>query len=959
MELTIPNELSKAIINNKLILFLGAGISINESLPSWKKIVENLLDNQDCDIEKASSFKAALSDDVMSPLEILEKIKKHRKYVLESFEKNLNIENSESEIFKMLGNISKRFITTNFDKLIEQNTNIKLVITQDSSYNLSKVDTNDNYIIKIHGDLDRLDSCIIFEDQYKDLYENDKLATFQLKKLISQYNFLFIGFSFNDPYVNELFQLISNLMDGFGPKHFMVTTNDNKINNIHNIKLDNYSQLKDLIKVLEKVKFDNEKLKKQTVNSQINDITDEDILVEENGSDIAPRVYNWVGRTKELGLLKSDAFKVFFITGIGGEGKSALASHYLEQESNYHLTDWRDFKEEEHKFHYKIYSMIQKVCPSINQNKLVGLSDEQLITLFFKKLGKQKAVFVLDNIDSYIDLENFEPVRSIKKLFDSAIFYEHNSKFIFTCRPFIRYAGLDFHQLKLTGLNEDDTVEYFINEKPSISKEKIIKYAKKSFELTKGHALWLSLIIAHARRGEDTLNEFLHKIENGDAISENDSAIMSKRMLNNIWSSLIERDKLVLRTMAESIVSETAEEYSKMVATELNYNKFQKALKNLQSLNLIIEKRGTDFIELHPLVKEFIRTYYPSTERNKFITMIIQYYDQYVVVLKKRMSYKLSYEDFLNFTNKAELYINASKHQEALNTLIEVMESMVGAGYNEEFLRVVKLFFNSITWTKKKVDEFSNFSMLLTRAITNFIDYGDETYAKELIKKYESIIENKSEEYIKLCSVKTYAYWLLKEYDRAIEISEEALYMMERGELADNFNVKHHYALALRDTKIAENIEKAMKYFLLTNELSKIINPEYLPTKDNGTTYGNVGKCLQLQDKLDDALICYYKSFYFIHTYDNYQRLINLGYASFWIAEILMEKNKEQSYYFFKFAQESWSKSSNVLLNQNQDKLKILTENSTSKSINSQDYWKIEKYCIEFIESKINVKFKI
>ena len=119
MELTIPNELSKAIINNKLILFLGAGISINEGLPSWNKIVENLLDNQDCDIEKASSFKAALSDDVMSPLEILEKIKKHRKYVLESFEKNLNIENSESEIFKMLGNISKRFITTNFDKLIE------------------------------------------------------------------------------------------------------------------------------------------------------------------------------------------------------------------------------------------------------------------------------------------------------------------------------------------------------------------------------------------------------------------------------------------------------------------------------------------------------------------------------------------------------------------------------------------------------------------------------------------------------------------------------------------------------------------------------------------------------------------------------------------------------------------------------------------------------------------------
>ena len=78
--------------------------------------------------------------------------------------------------------------------------------------------------------------------------------------------------------------------------------------------------------------------------------------------------------------------------------------------------------------------MIQKVCPSINQNKLVGLSDEQLITLFFKKLGKQKAVFVLDNIDSYIDLEKFSFTLIFKSShsFKTVIEYLSSKKFLET-----------------------------------------------------------------------------------------------------------------------------------------------------------------------------------------------------------------------------------------------------------------------------------------------------------------------------------------------------------------------------------------------------------------------------------------------------------------------------------------------------------------------------------------------
>ncbi|MGI2189722.1 hypothetical protein ACROAG_22425 [Shewanella oncorhynchi] len=136
---------------------------------------------------------------------------------------------------------------------------------------------------------------------------------------------------------------------------------------------------------------------------------------------------------------------MIFITGIGGEGKSALASNYIDGEDQYSFTDWRDFKEQDHKFQHKIASMIQRVEPTTKTKELMGLTDEELVDLFFIKLGQEKALFVLDNVDSYIDLENFEPVNGIGYLFKKAVELEHNSKFLFTCRPFIRFASVVAH----------------------------------------------------------------------------------------------------------------------------------------------------------------------------------------------------------------------------------------------------------------------------------------------------------------------------------------------------------------------------------------------------------------------------------------------------------------------------------------------------------------------------------
>lgn len=239
----IPKALQDSIQNEQLVIFIGAGLSIGSGLPSWDKIVKDILiDNEDY-VDNADAYTMALNTGIMSPLEVLDKISKHKKIIYKSFERILSTDIPSSEIHSSLSRLTKRFVTTNFDKLIESNAGLTNIITHESNYNLSKIDDDDEYVVKIHGDISRVDKCIIFSEQYDSLYKDDQLATFQLKKILSKYNFLFIGFSFNDPYVKELFDYVSNLMDGYGPKHYLVSDSNVKIGSLESININDYAKL--------------------------------------------------------------------------------------------------------------------------------------------------------------------------------------------------------------------------------------------------------------------------------------------------------------------------------------------------------------------------------------------------------------------------------------------------------------------------------------------------------------------------------------------------------------------------------------------------------------------------------------------------------------------------------------------------------------------------------------------
>ena len=953
MNIELPKELIDNAKEKKLIIFIGAGLSTNCGLPNWNDLVIEILNEKKEYIKKADILKDSI--EVFGALEVLEKIKEHKKHIYDVFDKKLSVKINDSNLHKLLGKISRKFITTNFDSIIEFSLNINTVILKDSNYKLQQLDTAEEYVLKIHGDIGSPDNCVIFKEQYENLYhENENLGIFQLKKLLSQHTFLFLGFSFNDPYVEELFGYVSSLMDGYGPKHYMISTNHKVINHINNINIVDY---KNLEKVLSQLVFE-KSIVKDTIKKDAgthNKIEEFRKIID--GTDIAPNVIDWVGRENELKVLKSDTFKVYLLTGMGGEGKSSLASYYMERDEYYSIHDWRDFKEEKHKFQHKILSMIKKINSKIDDSKLVGLEEEELIEIFFEELGDKNGIFVLDNVDSYIDLEEFELFGSIRKLFDAALKHKHKSKFIFTCRPFVRDATTGLHQIRVKGLTVEDTIEYFLMGKFNMKNDIIEKYAKEAFSMTNGHALWLSIIKAQATKGEAALKIFINNIKNNVVIDDTDTSILASNVLNYVWKNLHEREKLVLRALAESLGSESEEDFAEILRTEINYKNFKKAIKSLRKLNLIIQKRGTVYIELHPLVKEFIRYNYISEERNVYISLLINYYDKMVVILKPRLNDKLTYDELKSFTNKIELSINAKKYNDAIGHLLEIMTAMTNAGYIEEYLRVSKLLFDSITWKRKTILEYPQFDILFIFITGVSFEYGDSEYSNELIEKYENLFEKKEQQYFKVLQAKTYNLWLSGKNDIAIDMCEQGLYLLKRASQPDNYDLKHRLALCLRDTKEDENIRKALDIFLLTNKLDELLG-NTINSDISGTTYGNVGKCLYLIKEYNNSIICYSKSFYLIFEKSQLQKFLNLGYATYWIAEVLYSQgDNEKAYYFYKYSQINWEKGSPYLMNKNRRLNNDELRSTTFDSINSLEEWKIERYCLDYIEKRLNIKF--
>ena len=232
---TAIKEIQKAQEDDRLVIFVGAGVSKNSGVPSWWELIRNFGDElgysrcDTCQKKVADCPKSDCKDRYEYTQEEFLRIPEY--YFQQDASENhadyfgliqsaLHCENGPNPIDdEILSVFPRHIITTNYDPLLEKSQSVNsllyTVVARDSDL---LAEANDRYIIKMHGDLDKPDTIVLKESDYiKYEQEHPLICTF-IKSLLVNHTFIFLGYSLNDNNLNLIIGWINYFRELHGVK---------------------------------------------------------------------------------------------------------------------------------------------------------------------------------------------------------------------------------------------------------------------------------------------------------------------------------------------------------------------------------------------------------------------------------------------------------------------------------------------------------------------------------------------------------------------------------------------------------------------------------------------------------------------------------------------------------------------------------------------------------------------
>lgn len=594
-------------------------------------------------------------------------------------------------------------------------------------------------------------------------------------------------------------------------------------------------------------------------------------------SDAIPSVLELVGRDRELTVLSDDRNKLIAISGIGGQGKSSLAAcHALNCRKSNHLkfVEWRDCREQTDTLHTILLKAVQSlVGDGVSVDALKELGADRLARELVKVLESENGLIVFDNVDHYVDLETGAPLGALKALLDAVQPERLKSQLLFTSRPPLKIESPNAAWVPLKGLNDHDARILF--EQKSLAS---ISDCDFSFlrEVTEGHPLWISLIAARCRHQSVPTKAVLEEIVSG-------KGALPERTLLSIWNTLTDKQKTVLRTLAE-LERPLPESEVGDIDFELNFNQFSKALRALKLLGLIeLRQResGADVLDLHPLIRQYTRTNFPRLERERFISRIILAFDRRLSTLRELFKSSVPASVLDIWTHKIDLSVNGGQTEPAIDALVEIYAPMIENGLAEEFVRLSVRVFELIDWPTTCAVS-AKFPIMWSETIKTLVELGDFCRADCYIEKYAFSIEGTGPQFINLCNTKCYRFWFAGDFEQAIFHGEKGLGIKSLSNVDTTFDCAHNLALAWRDHG---KTDEALQYFLGQAAEGDVLNPDLIDTHRKGDYYGNIGRCYYLNGEVGKALICYRKSAKLLE--QSRDQMLNRGYIRQWVGQAL------------------------------------------------------------------------
>ncbi|WFB62128.1 SIR2 family protein [Sphingobacterium sp. WM] len=248
-------KFSESLYNEKGVYFIGSGLSVPSSLPDWSQLIKEF-------VKRIGIQEIFESDDL--PLLAQYYVNKNSKKKLF---KKLNDDFSGkiiNEYHQILNKTPLTSIwTTNYDDLLEKAFDKESVLKVKDSEAFN-YDVQKNYIeiIKVHGSINGdINDFVITQSDYEDFFVNKPALVQRLKVELLQKMFVFIGYNYGDPNIQNILIEVRRLKSDFNSiKHYILLKEKKKDKkfqlwcqnleryNIYPVLFDEYRDLRVILK---------------------------------------------------------------------------------------------------------------------------------------------------------------------------------------------------------------------------------------------------------------------------------------------------------------------------------------------------------------------------------------------------------------------------------------------------------------------------------------------------------------------------------------------------------------------------------------------------------------------------------------------------------------------------------------------------------------------------------------
>jgi len=203
--------------NNKLTIFVGAGVSKSSNLPSWGDLINKIktelsISNSETDYLKIAQLYYLSCGETV-----------YYQRIKEFFPENVEPTIIQKLIFDLK---PANIITTNWDILLEKTAQdygyIYDVISKDEHLVQSQLE---NHIIKMHGDFNH-NNIVFKEDDYINYQYIFPLIENYVKSILSTNAILFLGYSYSDINLKQIIKWIQNNSKIMPPMFLVVFEED-------------------------------------------------------------------------------------------------------------------------------------------------------------------------------------------------------------------------------------------------------------------------------------------------------------------------------------------------------------------------------------------------------------------------------------------------------------------------------------------------------------------------------------------------------------------------------------------------------------------------------------------------------------------------------------------------------------------------------------------------------------